>query len=138
MDLPPRLEEAAPLPPASAIFGHRMSLWLYASIVGLVLLFFFARHMVGVVGFKVVLLTVAGYLGYWISRALERGQRPHQLLEEAAKLRSTLDSLQPHVADDLGAGWGALANQLEARADALSLRRTIIVAACLVASALGG
>lgn len=105
------------------LFAHRMSLWLWASVAGLVALYFLARHMVGVVGFKVVLMTIAGYLGYWISRLLERGQRPHVLYDRGEQLAGT----DPIAAD-----------AYFQRADALALRRTLVVAACLVASALGG
>ena len=106
------------------VFAHRMSIWLWGSVAGLVALFVLARHMVGVVGFKVVLLTTAGYLGYWISRMLERGQRPHQLMNDAAQARA---------GGDLERAW-----QLEQLAANLSMRRSWIVSACLIASALGG
>lgn len=103
---------------------HRMSLWLWLSVALAIAIFYFARHMLGVMLFKLALMTMAGYLGYWVARALERGHRPHELQERA----------QGALED----GSGERAWQLEQLAAQASMRRVLIVAACLVASAMGG
>lgn len=109
---------------SKSLIVPRMGLWLYASIALLAALYLIAPHMAQVVLFKLCLITVAAWLGYWISRALERGRRPHELKEHAFQHR---ENGRPERAD-----------HLEARAELLLLRRTIIVAAAMIAAALGG
>lgn len=114
-----------------ALAGHRMSLWLWISVALLVAIFFLARHMIGVVVFKLSLLTIAGYVGYGLSLAVEgclkhgedRARRPHEY---------RADARQALAAGNAERGW-----QLEQLAAAMLWRRAMIVSACLLAAALG-
>jgi hypothetical protein len=116
-----------------ALVSHRMSLWLWVSVALLVAIFFLARHMIGVALFKLALMTIAMYVGYAGSLAIEgalgfgkRRMRPHEYQAEAAQLRADHGNADPRA-------W-----ELDQIAAWMLLRRTIIVAAALLASALGG
>lgn len=118
---------------------HRMSLWLWISVAIAAAIFFLARHMLGVALFKLGLITIASYVGYWVSRALE-SQRPTDLLDQAAALRAGPGPTpanplgdNPPSPQDLERAW-----QLEQLAANVCMRRGWIVAACLIASAMGG
>lgn len=112
---------------------HRMSLWLWISVAIAAAIFFLARHMLGVALFKLGLITIASYVGYWISRALE-SQRPTDLLALADQVRNDpLGTGYPDVATACERAW-----QLEQLAANVCMRRGWIVAACLIAAAMGG
>lgn len=129
----------------------RMGLWLYASIALCVLIWFLAPHMVKVGAYKLALITVAAFIGYHISRALEsRGWRPHELIGKAknCQKRSYLDQFPKHLLteqeDRVKAGEVDLdvvvcqrAWELEQLAAAAYQRRAWVVSACMIAAALG-
>jgi Cu/Ag efflux pump CusA len=99
----------------------RMSVWLVVTIVLCVIVAFIARHQLGVTVYKLSLISLGAYIGYWIDRGLSPYARPHDLINKAAE-----------AWQDVGR-WEILAD-LAARA---MLRRAIIVAACVVAAGLG-
>lgn len=100
----------------------RMGWWLWITIALVVGVAFLARHMLTVLLWKATLLTLAAFLGDKIARTVERrNARPHELLEQAGQLR------------EAGGAW----EHLERRADAIYLRRAIIIGAAMVAAALG-
>lgn len=100
---------------------HRMSLWLWITLLLIVAIGFMAPHMLSVLAWKASLLTMAAYLGYWICRAAEASVgRPHELLEEASAQK------------DPARSW-----QLEQLAAAAYQRRAWVISACLIAAALG-
>lgn len=124
----------------SKILTHRMSLWLWISIGLLIAIYFLARHMVGVVIYKIALITIAGYVGYGLSLAIEgamgraAAKRPHEYRADAAIVRGQANGFTAASrAEALDRAW-----QLEQLAAWMLWRRAAIVAAVLVASALGG
>jgi hypothetical protein len=116
----------------------RMWAWLWLSVVLVIAVWWVAQHMLTVLLWKVVILTVCGFLGDKIARGMENSnERPHSLLSHAKELRL------PHVVfvdgppimpsdRELDA-----AESLERRADAIYLRRALIISACVIAGALG-
>ena len=107
-----------------ALIGHRMSAWLYLTVALVAAVWFFAPHMLSVLLWKGTLLSIAAYLGYWICRAIEQSSaRPHEL---QARADSEMSSGDPERA------W-----QLEQLAAASYQRRAWVIAACLIAAAIG-
>lgn len=105
------------------LFVPRMGVWLWISIVLLIAIWWFAEHMLKVILYKGVLLTLAAFLCDKIARGIERsGKRPHELLQEADAIR----------ARDWERSW-----QLEQLAQNVYHRRAIIIAAGMIAAALG-
>lgn len=80
--------------------------------------------------YKMHMVSVAGWCGYWLFRFLEPYGRPHQYLLEAEDIE---DHGAPAQRDDLMADCIRL-NELFEQA---TLRRTIIVAACIIGICLG-
>lgn len=105
------------------LVAHRMSLWFWLTLAGVVAIWFVAAHQVNVLLWKAVLLTSAAYLGYWIARQLEKGKRPHEIFEEARLVGVEGDADRRF--------------QLESLADSMLKRRTAIICAAMLASALG-
>lgn len=120
----------------------RMGWAFYLAIALLAVIAWFAQHMIMVAVFKLFLITLGAVLGYWVSRWVEaRGVRPHELLQEAAALRTlpvnptdtTLAAVYPSNWDELCArAW-----QCEQLAANAYQRRAWIVAAAMMAAALG-
>lgn len=114
------------------LVAHRNSWWLWLSVVLMVAIYFLARHMVGVALFKLALLTIAMYVGYVGSLAMEgaigsaanRRKRPHEYMADADAARA---------AGDKERGW-----QLDQFAAAMLWRRAMIVSAAMLAVAMGG
>jgi hypothetical protein len=126
------LEEAI-----KGVFIHRNSWWLWLSIALMVGIWYLARHMVSVALFKLALITIATYVGYLASLAMEgalgigkgRRQRPHELMADAAALRAA----SPSSARANDRAW-----ELDQLAAAMLWRRAMIVCGAMIASALGG
>lgn len=127
------------------LVAHRMSMWLWVSIALSVAIFFVARHMLSVLLWKVVLLTIAGYIGYTLSLAIEgalalrgdnRRKRPHEIQQEALELRAAAATMPEDSAAAAIARERAW--QLEQMAVNMLWRRSMIVSAALIASAMGG
>lgn len=130
-----------------AFVAHRMSLWMWISIAIGVAIYFLAQHMIQVALFKLGLITIASYLGYWIARFLERGERPHEFFMQAEMLRVQARELaatttnadeRDRAKDDKVGGFLTDAYNLQRQGEAIMYRRTAIVCASLLASALGG
>lgn len=115
-----------------AIATHRMGAWLWVSIALLAVVLYFARHMAGVEAFGLLKLTVAVYVGYIASLAVEgclkhgddRAPRPHEYRQDAG---------QWFQRNDFEQWW-----RFEQIAAAMLWRRAMIVSACIIASSLGG
>lgn len=117
---PTRLERAI-----VRVLAPRMAAWLWVSLILLVAVWWFAEHMLKVLLYKGVIITLAAFLGDKIVRAIEtRNRRPHELLEEATALRS-----RP--------GQEERAWQLEQLAHGIYYRRALVIGACVIAGALG-
>jgi hypothetical protein len=102
----------------------RMWVWLWLSVALVIGVWWVADHMIKVLLWKVVILTVCSFLGDKIARGMENSnERPHELLREAAELRA--------------AGFVEAARELWRRADGIYLRRALIISACVIAGALG-
>lgn len=80
--------------------------------------------------YKMHMVSIAGWCGYWLFRFLEPYGRPHSYLLEAEDIQ---DHGGPAQRDDLIADCVRL-NELFEQA---TLRRTIIVAACVIGICLG-
>lgn len=108
----------------------RMSVWLYVSIALLGAVWYFASHMLGVILFKAVIITICSFLGDKVARAVEASnRRPHELLAEAEALRVGIVKATPA---DIERAW-----QLEQLAHGIYYRRALIIGACVIAGALG-
>jgi hypothetical protein len=112
----------------------RMGIWLWISVLLLALVWFFAEHMLKVILYKAVLCTLAGFVGDKIARAMEASsRRPHELLQEAERLLARSSGRLRADADALRArAW-----QLEQIAQNVYHRRAIVIAAAMIAAALG-
>lgn len=124
-----------------AIFNHRMGLWLWISIALLVAIFFLSRHAINVTLYKIALITIAGYIGYMLSLAIEgcvkvgpaQRKRPHEMQQEAALLRGRAERLKmPEKFEAHDRAW-----QLEQLAVHMLWRRSVVVGAVLLAAAMG-
>lgn len=124
------------------VFVHRMSLWLWLSLALLLAIHRFAPHMVSVVLYKVALITIGGYVGFVLSLALEGAlgfrrapmrYRPHEYQAMARACRAEAQSKVIAARAELL----ALAWQYELLALHMLWRRAGVVAAVLIASALG-
>jgi hypothetical protein len=126
-----------------APFVHRNSWWMWLSVFLLVVIYYKARHMVDVALFKLALITIATYVGYLASLAMEgalgfagkkRRKRPHEYQADALELRAVAATRPP------AAGEPALARawELEQLAAAMLWRRAMIVSAAMIAAAMGG
>ena len=60
----------------------RMSLWLYISIPLMALIIIMSPQKLGLVLYKVNLITIAAWLGYWIDRGAFPYARPDQIGED--------------------------------------------------------
>lgn len=122
------------------LLWHRMSAWLWISIALLSAVRYFAPHMIGVALYKLTLITIGGYLGYVLSLAVEgalgitnRRRRPHEYRALAREHRLAAESKTAAAkAEGLARAW-----ELDQQANQMLMRRAIVVAAVLIASALG-
>lgn len=102
----------------------RMGWWMWLSIMLIGGVAFVAAHMLKVLLWKAVLITLAAFLGDKVARAMERGnKRPHELLERAQELHAL--------------GLFEQSTVLSTRADAIYMRRALIISAAMIAAALG-
>jgi hypothetical protein len=93
-----------------------MTLWLLVSLALAVAILLLAPQQLPVTLYKLSLITVAAWLGYWIDRGLFPYARPDAFIYSG--------SCQPR---------GAYGHAFEAA----MLRRALVVAACIVGVALG-
>lgn len=88
-----------------SVVSSRMSMWFYISIGLMVIVTLLAPQKLGMLIYKVNLITIAAWLGYWIDRLTFYYARPDQVPE----------ALQA----------------------AANIRRAVIMAACILAMAIG-
>ncbi|WP_445364411.1 putative holin [Microbulbifer sp. ANSA003] len=100
----------------------RLSFWLLMAIALLLAIGFFSPQQLPVVLYKTSLVTGAVVLGYWLDRSLFHYARPHDMFQQALQIQT--DSLD-----------GARAMRLNA--SLATLRRTVIILACVLGLTLG-
>lgn len=93
-----------------ATLNTRMLSWLAISLALTAAIYLVAPHQLQVTLYKLSLITTAAWLGYWIDRSLFPYARPDKIYDD------TFNANEMNLA---------------------SLRRAIIIAACVVAAALG-
>ena len=100
--------------------GQPPRLWETAALTAtlLLLIAFIAPHQLGVMVYKLALVTFAGVAGYWLDRALFPYARPHLF----AWREHDPDTVKTRRAVLTSAAW---------------MRRAVIVAAAMVAIAMG-
>lgn len=94
----------------AATINTRMLSWLAISLALTAAIYLVAPHQLQVTLYKLSLITTAAWLGYWIDRSLFPYARPDHIFEQALNTND-----MNHAA----------------------MRRAIIIAACVVAAALG-
>lgn len=109
---------------AAGLLRARMSGWLYVSVGLAVATLFVAPYQFPVTLYKLSLITVGAWLGYWLDRSLFRGAQPGALLE------------WQQLEDGRAAPLPLTREQAIAYAAAM-LRRALIIAAVVIAVALG-
>ncbi len=93
-----------------ATLNTRMLSWLAISLALTAAIYLVAPHQLQVTLYKLSLITTAAWLGYWIDRSLFPYARPDKIYDD------TFNANEMNLA---------------------SLRRALIIAACVVAAALG-
>lgn len=106
-------------------FVDRMALWAWISLALAALIAWLVPHQLLVSVYKLSLITMAAWVAFWLDRALFPYARPDRFLEQPYSLGAPL--LPPRVVKR---------GQERAFAAAM-LRRAVIVAAAMVAVALG-
>jgi hypothetical protein len=114
----------------------RMGTWLLISILLTLGIYLVAPHMLKVAAFKLSLITIAAYVGYWLSRAVERGARPHELITRAGTIEVS-DAFQGGRGEDRQRAARDEAYELRKQANQIMWRRTALICACMIAAALG-
>lgn len=91
-----------------------------------------APHQLGVIVLKVCLVSLGGVVGYWLDRILFPYARPHMLLPHDTNGPISHRSIHAVVVDGKRTeyAWGQLGA-------AVMIRRAVIVAAAMVAVAIG-
>lgn len=109
----------------------RMSLWLVASLWLALVIWLLAPQQLPVSVYKLSLITMAAWVGYWIDRGLFPYARPHEYLEDLNDelVKSYINGCIP-IPPRVQRG-------MEIPFAATLLRRAIIIAAVVVAVALG-
>lgn len=108
----------------------RLFCWLIASILLLVVIALFYPQQLGVVVFKVLLVSVAGKAGYWLDRSLFPYARPDGYLAHKLENRYDRDPVA-HDADYL------VVEGYHTVFAAAMIRRAIIVGCAMLAVGLG-
>jgi hypothetical protein len=109
-----------------AVAGHRMAPWLWISVLLIALVGIFQPHLLPVSLYKLSLISTAAWLAYWIDRALFPYARPDAFLDQAWSLGTPLTSkVLPTEYIPLVAFAVA------------QIRRAVIIAAAMIAVALG-
>ncbi|OYZ76063.1 MULTISPECIES: putative holin [unclassified Polaromonas] len=113
----------------------RMLVWLVLTIVLMILALVLQAeapgNLVAVTLYKMHLLSLAGWGGYWLDRALFPYDRPHCYLEDDAPgaLKPVQDGVEQTELDLQFVASRSMASA--------QLRRAIVVAACIVGVCLG-
>jgi hypothetical protein len=101
----------------------RLAFWLLVSVVLLAGIALISPQQLPVVLYKIALVTIAAVLGYWLDRTLFPYARPHKTFEEATRAGKSRDF-------DFCVKLGMIAG-------VLSIRRALIVLACVLGLTLG-
>jgi len=114
----------------------RMTLLAVVSIILFIACQVLQEHAAGsllaVTIYKAHMAGIAGWLGYWIDRGLFPYSRPHELLDQAED--ATLHGVPPPQLQDT---TDYLYCDLYSHYNQATLRRAIIVAACIIGICLG-
>ncbi|ATE60149.1 putative holin [Thauera sinica] len=102
----------------------RMSGWLYVSLLLAVAIVAIAPHQLPVTLYKLSLIATAGWLGYWLDRALFPYARPHDLIRWGESLDTPDVPLM-------------ISKQQAVAFAAAMLRRALIIAAVVIGVGLG-
>lgn len=117
--------------------NYRLWRWLAVSLILFVVAMAVARHYpsspLAVSLYKVHMLSLFGWVGYWLDRALYPYSRPHECFGDACDIQF---DAKAHGAPDLAAAE-LVTGTLLRDAELIMIRRAIIVAACLIAGSLG-
>jgi hypothetical protein len=109
-----------------AIAGHRMAPWMWVSLLLIGAVGLFQPQLLPVSLYKLSLITTAAWLAYWIDRALFPYARPDAFLDTDSSLGTPLShKVLPTEALPTVAFVAA------------QIRRAIIIAAAMIAVALG-
>lgn len=108
------------------ILTHRMAGWLFASLILMVTLALSFGQLRAVFGFKTLLIIWGTYLGYWAARGVLRDYRPDNYLTTPFSPGAPATGMPLPVANNMAIAFAAAV-----------LARAIIVAAVVVAVALG-
>lgn len=121
----------------------RLLPWLIVSVVLAILAQFLQAsspgNVLAVSVYKAHLLSLGGWVGYWLDRALFPYDRPHTYLEEPEEVPHH-DPVHTHDHFENASLWGQPLSMAESIAPAYGyamLRRAIIVAAALICVGLG-
>jgi hypothetical protein len=108
------------------VIHHRMGVWLWINLAMLAAVAIIAPHLLPVSLYKLSLITIAAWLAYWLDRALFPYARPDKFMQPVYSLGApNLLFEQP----------GELAKAIGYAA--AMLRRALIIAAAMLACALG-
>lgn len=107
---------------------HRMALWLFISLVLVLLIGLFAPQLLPVSLYKLSLITSAAWVGYWIDRSLFPYARPDVYLNIPWSIGAPMapKATARAVQHGLGPVFAAA-----------MLRRALIIAAAMIGVALG-
>ena len=111
----------------------RLFFWLLLTVCLLLAIAHFNPEQLPVVLYKACLVTGGVVLGYWLDRSLFHYARPHQLFENANLLAD--QDLDLASKADRVAMEGSRAIRLNA--SLATLRRTVIILACVLGLTLG-
>lgn len=103
----------------------RLVVWLVVSVVLLAGIALISPQQLPVVLYKIALVTIAAVLGYWLDRTLFPYARPHELFGES-ELHEAFDT-EPCTR----------AKMYHLSANVASIRRALIVLACVLGLTLG-
>jgi hypothetical protein len=104
----------------------RFSAWLSISLALAAAVAITAPHQLGISVYKLSLVTVGAWVGYWIDRGLFPYARPHQFLGNMFSPGSPVASLHVPISKE------------QAQAFAASMmRRALIIASCILGMTLG-
>ncbi|QDL55911.1 putative holin [Rhodoferax aquaticus] len=107
-----------------------LCLVLTLALIGLSMLLqaYMPGTLVAVTAYKAHLMSLGGWGGYWLDRALFPYDRPHTYLLEAGTA-ATCEVEQPELIEGVFVGAGNFGASM--------MRRAIVVAACLICVGLG-
>jgi putative holin len=104
----------------------RMTVWLVVSLLLFGLIFVLAPQELPVAAYKLALITTAAWVGYWIDRELFPYGRPDRFMGEVFRDPSTGEKFRMDMKSTDATAFAAA-----------MLRRALVIAAAMIAVALG-